>query len=176
MVIIDGYDKRKREGDWHGIVIHHTGIGERKTISASKWKQLYENITAYLGAKDKNYVSAHYTIGREGETAQVIDAEKYQSFHAGKSEHWCGHHRRIVSDWNRHAIGIELIGDGNIHEYSEEQYKELARLCANLMDRYKSIHPLNILGHEAISPGRKDDPGLLFDWHKFYKLLWSYVS
>jgi len=174
---LSAHDKRKRrEKHWVGIIIHHTGIGGRKVISEALWARLYRNITAYLGAKDKNYVSAHYTIGRHGETTELVDPKEYEAFHAGKSTHWCGYHRRIVSDWNRSAIGIELIGDGNIHEYSEEQYEALIDLCCYLVATHDTIHPLNILGHEAISPGRKDDPGKFFDWNYLFEGIYHSVQ
>lgn len=173
MKIIEGHDKRnRRERGWAAIVIHHTGVGGRKEISDELWAKLYRNLTSYLGRKDKNYVSAHFTISREGEITQIIDPDKYEAFHAGRSSSWSRFHRRVVSDWNRHAIGIELIGDGNIHPYAEKQYKALAVLCKSLKQRWPSI--CDIKGHEEIAPNRKTDPGMLFDWDKFLEMF--YVS
>lgn len=173
---ITAHDKRKRREAPTGVMIHHTGVGGRKKIDDTLWQKLYKNLTNYLAAKDKNYVSCHYTIGREGEITQVVDPEKYEAWHAGRSEHWDGYHRRIRTNLNRTHIGIELIGDGNLHEYSEAQYRATARLTAYLMDRFPAIHPSNIIGHEAAAPDRKSDPGRLFDWHHFHSLLWCYVG
>lgn len=173
---LEGHDKRRRrEDEWAGIIIHHTGVGGRKEISEALWAKLYRNLTAYLGKKDKNYVSSHYTIGRNGEVTQIVDPDKYEAWHAGRSSYWHPLKRRVRTNWNRYAVGIEIIGDGNLHKYSEDQYRSLARLCAELMHRYPSIHPLGITGHENIAPDRKSDPGKYFDWHHFFNLLWCHV-
>lgn len=171
---IQGHDKRwRRETEWAGIIIHHTGVGKRKEISPSMWWRLYQNLTNYLAKKDANYVSAHYVISRGGSVTEVIDPDKYESYHAGKSSFFHPTKRRLVPDWNRYAIGIELIGDGNMHRYSDEQYVALAALCRRLMLKYKSIDPRCITGHENIAPDRKNDPGLYFDWFKFFQLLFQ---
>lgn len=168
--IIDAHDKRlKREKDFVGIIIHHTSIGDRKEISESLWLKLSENITNYLAKKDDNYVSAHFTISRKGKISMLVNPDTHEAFHAGRSLYWHPIKRQVVDDWNRHAIGIEIVGDGNLIKYSEEQYKALIELVKYLTDRYKTIHPLAIVGHENIAPMRKIDPGLYFDWHRFFK-------
>lgn len=169
---IKGHDKRKRrEKHWYGIIIHHTGVGGRKTISPNMWAKLYKNLTAYLGAKDKSYVSAHYTLGRNGEVTQVIDPDFFEAWHAGRSSWYHPVKRKWLKNWNRYAIGIEIIGDGNLHKYSDEQYVALAKLCKELMLKYPKIEARCITGHENIAPTRKSDPGKYFDWNKFFKLL-----
>ena len=168
------HDKRLKRGEFIGIIIHHTDIGGRKEISDSKWAQLYKNIAAFLMKKDNIYVSAHYIIGRKGETKMLVNPETHEAFHAGKSSYWHPGLRRVVSDWNRYAIGIELVGDGNLHKYSVAQIESCAVLCGNLMTKY-DIHPMAIVGHENIAPTRKVDPGKLFDWRMFFSLLYQYV-
>jgi N-acetyl-anhydromuramyl-L-alanine amidase AmpD len=176
VVRIAGHDKRRRrEKEWHGIIIHHTGVGGRKKIDEKLWKKLYKNLTAYLAKKDKNYVSAHYTIGRQGETTEIIDPRYFEAFHAGKSSWWHPVRRAFVRDTNSWCIGIELVGDGNIEElkgYTQNQYNALTNLCVNLKKRFPSIKTNCIVGHEMVSPGRKPDPGKLFDWEKFFKMLY----
>lgn len=170
-------DKRKRrEKNWTGIIIHHTDVGGRKEISADLWQRLYENIGAYLMRRDNVYVSAHYIISRTGEIKMLVDPDTHEAYHAGKSSYWHPRRRSVVSDWNRHAIGIELVGDGNLHDYPRKQLEAVARLSASLYKKYPTIHPLAIVGHESISPGRKIDPGRLFDWRQFFRLFWSYVG
>lgn len=176
---ITAHDKRRRrEKGWVGIIIHHTGIGNRKSPSRKKWKELYKNITAYLAKKDKNYVSSHYTIGREGEISQIVDPETHEAYHAGKSRYWHPIKRRWCDDWNRYAIGIELIGDGNKEPYTFEQYIACARLCCELMKEHQSISPLAITGHDVIAwpRGRKDDPGVLFHWEYFFRLIYRNIG
>ena len=40
----------------------------------------------------------------------------------------------------------------------------LTEVCAALCARYPSLSPSAIVGHQEISPGRKQDPGPYFDW------------
>lgn len=170
MEVKDAADKRvRREKEWSGIIIHTTDVGGRKEISRSLWKQLSVNITEWLTRKDDVYVSAHYTIHRDGKVVQLVNPDTFEAFHAGVSLFWHPKKRTVVSDWNRYAIGIELIGDCNIHPLSNEQYDSLHELVRMLMRKYKTIHPQCITSHEVIAPGRKYDPGPLFDWARFYR-------
>lgn len=168
-----GHDKRGRKDEWCLIVVHHTGIGGRKEISPSLWEKLGKNISAYLGKKDSNYVSAHYLITRSGERVKIIDPKAHVAFHAGKSSFWNSVKRKWVSGCNEFAIGIEMLGDGNLHKYSDEQYAELATLIKELRVEFKNIPPNGIVGHEMVSPGRKVDPGVYFDWDKLFKLIYK---
>ena len=172
MRLLTAADTRlRRSTTWDGIIIHHTGIPTDSPKDQSAWARFSETIAAWLTKKDENYVSAHYVINRDGSVIQLVDPMFRESFHAGVSSHWNPRTRSVVDDWNKHAIGIELVGDGNRLEYSPEQYRALADLCRDLMARFPSIHPQAILGHEQIAPGRKTDPGKLFDWGLFRRLL-----
>jgi N-acetyl-anhydromuramyl-L-alanine amidase AmpD len=159
--------RRRREPNWTGIIIHHTGQSNPED------KHAFLNIVNWLIKKDKHYVSSHYVIGHQGELAQLVDPDKYEAFHAGKSRYWHPAKRRVLDDWNRYAIGIELVGNGNEQVYSKAQYKTLTRLTKQLMLKYPSIHPLAIVGHENISPGRKVDPGAGFDWLQYFKYIYG---
>lgn len=164
---LESSDKRlRRETNWCGVCIHHTGQINPKS------KNAFENIIHWLSKKDKYYVSSHFVISYEGHIAQLVDPKTHEAFHAGRSKHWHPYKRRVCSDWNRYSIGIELVGDGNRHEYSEAQYKSLARLVKKLMLDHPSIHPQAIVGHDQISPGRKVDPGSGFHWHRFFKSIY----
>jgi N-acetyl-anhydromuramyl-L-alanine amidase AmpD len=174
--ILEAHDKRKkREKDFVGIIIHHTAIGNETEMSDSAWARLSTNITNYLARRDDRYASAHFTISRSGIITRLVDPDTHEAFHAGKSQYWHPIKRQVVDDWNRYSIGIEIVGDGNRVKYSEEQYKALIELVKYLTDRYKSIHPLAIVGHENICypTGRKVDPGVAFDWRRFFKGIYS---
>lgn len=149
----------KGPSPWTGLIIHHTG--NENLRSAVSW----------LSTKDAHYLSAHFVIGRDGECVQMVDPDCHVAFHAGKSQYYHPLEHKLVSGWNDYAIGIELIGDGNRFEYTDEQMITLARLSAACMDRYKSIDPRCITGHQNVSPGRKVDPGRLFDWRRYFRLL-----
>ena len=105
-------------------------------------------------------VSAHFFIERNGTAWQFVDCDQ-RAWHAGMSEY------RGRSQCNDDSIGIELEGlEGATFEPA--QYDTLARLCADLAQRYPIAH---IAGHEHIAPGRKLDPGPGFDWARLRRAL-----
>ena len=68
---------------------------------------------------------------------------------------------------NDFSIGIELEGS-SARPFTATQYRRLAQLIAALRTGY----PLRfIAGHSDIAPGRKDDPGPLFDWRSLEPVL-----
>src|SRR3990167_984616 len=167
--------ERKGPSPWVGIIIHHTDIGARDPakIDEALWRKLFRGITGWLTAADSNSLSAHFHIGRFGECAQLGDPDSEICYHAGKSEYYHPMARKWLSGWNQYAIGIELLGDGNKGDYSEEQYAKLAKLCAACMRRYQTIDPRCITGHENVAPTRKVDPGKHFNWRKFFIYLFK---
>jgi len=98
-------------------------------------------------------VSAHFWVRRDGGLLQFVSCER-RAWHAGASS-WQG--RDNCNDW---SIGIELEGlEGGLFE--PVQYKVLARLLSALGQHY----PLaQVVGHEHVAPGRKQDPGAGFSW------------
>ena len=167
--VLDAKSKRKRrEKSWLCIIMHHTSIGSRKTVDESTWAKLGRNITDYL-VKNDSYVSAHYTIWRDGKISMLVDPDTHEAFHAGKSSCYNPYSQSMITDLNRYSIGIELIGDGNTMDFSNEQYNSSIKLIKFLCDKYTTIHPQLITGHEFVSPGRKTDPGKLFDWARLFK-------
>lgn len=175
--IVDSPDKKPLPAghEWVGVIIHHTGIGDRDpdTVSPSKWKELWNGITGWLSKADNVYVSAHFHIGRQGEIAMLVDPKTHISYHAGVSSWFHPKLRKQVNSWNTYAVGIEVLGDGNKGAYSEEQYVACAKLTKALYEEFSSIDPRCITGHENIAPGRKTDPGRYFNWRKFFDLLYS---
>lgn len=166
-VVLQTPDYRKRRSkEWHGVVVHHTG-GYADTPSG--WKKLGDSVKRWLTTQDKHYLSAHFQINRDGALIQLCDPRFFEAFHAGKSNHWCVMQRKVARDWNRWAIGIELLGDGNKSPFSCEQYETLIDLTHVCIREFPTIHPKNILGHDEISPGRKVDPGKFFDWEYYLK-------
>lgn len=105
-------------------------------------------------------VSAHYLINREGKVFSVVP-DNLRAFHAGKS-FWRG--REKVNDF---SIGIELDNNGK-EKFSEALMNSLISLCKELIYKYP-IDPFNIIGHSDVAPGRKSDPGRLFDWNLLAK-------
>ncbi|WP_295993148.1 1,6-anhydro-N-acetylmuramyl-L-alanine amidase AmpD [Rugamonas sp.] len=106
-------------------------------------------------------VSSHFLIRRDGRVIQYVAAGA-RAWHAGKSEF---HGRAECNDF---SIGVELEGTDFV-PFEAAQYTALAGLTVALSRRY----PLSdVQGHEHIAPGRKTDPGPLFDWQK-YQQTWS---
>ena len=76
-------------------------------------------------------------------------------------------------DLNDYSIGIEIANKGPgapggppLQEYTAAQYEAAGKLC-EILTRTWGI-PLNrILGHCHVSPGRKTDPWLHFNWMQF---------
>lgn len=159
--------------DWVGIIIHHTGIANNdpKKISESLWRSLNKNIAKFIQQQDET--SAHFQIGRFGELTQFVDPHFDRAFHAGKSEWYHPTKRALVQNWNKYSIGIELLGDGNLGPYSDEQYDTLVSLVKEILLRFPTIDPRCITGHENIAPGRKTDPGLYFDWSRFFQRVYE---
>lgn len=104
-------------------------------------------------------VSAHFVIDRKGKLYQFVACDD-RAWHAGIS---CWQGRENCNDF---SIGIELIGDQS-EPFTRAQYRECARLCHTLMQRYPDIEVSRIVGHQDIAPGRKWDPGRQWDWRRF---------
>ena len=102
-------------------------------------------------------VSSHFYIRRNGELIQFVPCD-LRAWHAGDSL-WRG--RSAVNDF---SIGIELEGSDTAF-FMKAQYDALAKLTSMLCDRYSIV---DIAGHSDIAPGRKTDPGPLFDWENYY--------
>jgi AmpD protein len=47
----------------------------------------------------------------------------------------------------------------------------LQRVTKAIMQAYPAVTPARIFGHADIAPGRKTDPGPLFDWARFLRAL-----
>jgi AmpD protein len=117
--------------------------------------RLHPGAHPYFAGISMLRVSAHYLIRRDGEVRQFVDTEK-RAWHAGVSS-WKGRER--VNDF---SIGIELEGADDT-PFEDAQYEALNRLLTELNRRYGKL-PLT--GHADIAPGRKTDPGPMFDWSR----------
>ena len=98
-------------------------------------------------------VSAHFFVRRDGAVIQFVSCDQ-RAWHAGASR-WNG--RDECNDW---SIGIELEGlEGE--GFERAQYRALLRLLRALARRYPMAE---VVGHEHVAPGRKQDPGARFRW------------
>jgi AmpD protein len=105
-------------------------------------------------------VSAHFVIGRDGSLTQFVPTGE-RAWHAGASSF---EGRTRCNDF---SIGIEMEGTDNL-PFTDRQYDVLIGLTVAL----QHAHPLTaVTGHQHIAPGRKTDPGPLFDWERYRQLL-----
>ena len=102
-------------------------------------------------------VSAHYLIAEDDAVFQLVD-EEMRAWHAGAGA-WGD-----VTDVNSRSIGIELSNIGD-KPFPEAQMETLEALLPGIIARW-SIPPERIIGHSDMAPGRKRDPGPLFDWRR----------
>ena len=138
-------------------------------------------------AKDTS-VSWHLTIDTDGKVYQLLDFRK-KAWHAGISN-WKRPDGLETGGLNKWAIGIEMINPGPLkklngkyytwyneivdetkvyrdenekywHTFSAEQKATAKAIVPALIKKYKC---LDVMGHEHISPGRKQDPGPAF-WY-----------
>ncbi len=108
-------------------------------------------------------VSAHFFVDRGGGLVQFVDTDR-KAWHAGESS------LAGVPNVNRFSIGVELEGD-EITPYADAQYERLAGLIRTLRRAHPGITLDRIVGHEDVAPGRKKDPGPLFDWARLRRAL-----
>jgi N-acetylmuramoyl-L-alanine amidase len=111
----------------------------------------------------RSKVSAHFLIHKDGTIYQLV-REDDVAYHAGVSE-WAGR-----SSVNEFSIGIELVNRNTGYDpYPKEQVFACAKLVKYLCETH-SIGIENIVSHEQVAPGRKNDP-LGFDWDAFREVL-----
>lgn len=110
-------------------------------------------------AEYKGYgVSPHYLIDRKGNVYRLVEDQNI-AYHAGESKMPDGR-----TGVNNFSIGVEILTTKS-DKPTDAQYGALNSLIDYLKGKYKIK---NILGHDQIAPGRKDDPWN-FDWGKVDK-------
>ena len=114
----------------------------------------------YFAAIAHMRVSAHCLIERSGKLVQFVSFND-RAWHAGRSA------LGDEVECNDFAVGIELEGTDD-DPYTPLQYEALISITKELMKAYPKITIDRIVGHCDVAPGRKTDPGPVFDW-KYYK-------
>ena len=154
----------------NGIVIHYfSGKYQfpEDPFNTEKCLQLFKDLNRPAHQREvftmhsvpkRMYASAHYMIARDGTVHELVPLP-HKAWHAGKSE-WLGY-----SNCNNWMLGIEMVATGS-SGYTDEQYDALIELTEEIRSKY-DFPWANITGHEDIAPGRKKDPGKLFDWDRY---------
>lgn len=128
------------------VVLHYTGMASGAAALARLCDPAAE-------------VSAHYLIEEDGRLYRLVP-EARRAWHAGVAV-W-----RRERDVNSRSIGIELVNPGHdwgYRPFPPAQMAGLLALLGELCDRL-AIPRANVVGHSDVAPGRKADPGELFDW------------
>lgn len=116
-------------------------------------------------------VSSDLHITRDGKVTQMAEFNKI-TWHAGRSE-WKG-----LTNLNKYAIGIEQENRGMVkgvyQDWTEVQIQKCIEVCKALVVAYPSI--TEILGHEEVAPGRKDDPGPKFPMDRVRREVFGVVT
>lgn len=108
--------------------------------------------------------SSHYVVDTLGNIIQYADEDK-RAWHAGKA-YWAG-----MTDINSTSIGIELVClspdewfSSESAGYTKPQMDAFIALVKDIQSRYPQLYPHHILGHQDVTPYRRGDPGVKFDW------------
>ena len=142
------------------IVIHYTAAGLSKTLN--------------MFQDPKTKASSHLVVDQDGVVYELVSCLKggcFKAWHAGDS-YW----KAGGKDWrkfNDFSIGVELVNkNGNLFEYTKEQYQSLKQVLTALKAHYKNLkNPERVVGHEHIAGFRgKVDPGYFFDWSLFFEM------
>lgn len=128
--------------------------------------------------------STHFLVDRAGKVLRLVREER-SAWHAGKGE--LPFEPKRKNALNGVSIGIELLGMGSKEDmklwlkaeqydklkaedkgFTDAQYKALAALIDDLRARFPKIvkDRHHVVGHEEYAPGRRTDPGELFDWKR----------
>jgi len=137
-----------------------------------------------------NPVSSHYLVPAPFDpTYPHSELKIYQlvpeldrAWHAGVS-YWAGE-----TGLNDRSIGIEIVNEfkcigkmGSIEDtapadfkcefpvYDDDQIALLIELISDILDKFPSINPIDVVGHSDIAILRKSDPGPLFPWEQLYE-------
>jgi N-acetylmuramoyl-L-alanine amidase len=160
------------------IIIHYTA-GSSASSSAA-WLR-----------RSEVKASAHIVIGRDGSVHQIVPFN-IQSWHAGVSAYGgrSGYNKFSIgieldnagfltktgnvflASFGRTYSADEVLKAKHQHEgkerywhtYTEAQIDSCREICELLIDQYKIKE---ILGHDEIAPGRKQDPGPAFPMNRF---------
>jgi N-acetylmuramoyl-L-alanine amidase len=142
------HGRRRNGGPIDLLIVHYTGMQS----AAAALDRLCD---------PGSEVSAHYLIETNGTIWRLVD-EARRAWHAGQS-FWAGE-----VDVNSRSIGIELDNPGHGPDYRpfpDAQIAALAGLMSEILARHP-IPPHRVLGHADVAPGRRRDPGELFDWRR----------
>lgn len=123
--------------------------------------QVTFDVTLGIFQNPAKKVSAHYVVrSSDGAVAQCVQ-ERDVAWHAGN---W---------DYNTRSVGIEHEGWVDQPEYfTHAMYEQSAALTASVCDRYGIPKDReHIIGHNEVPGADHTDPGPLWDWTRYIRLV-----
>lgn len=161
------FNQRPEAAEVSLLVVHNISLPPEQFggpyIEQFFTNQLDPNAHPYFATIYEQQVSSHLLINRQGEIIQFVNFDD-RAWHAGRSSF------KGEVECNDFGVGVELEGS-DTQPFSEAQYQQLAEFSRALMKSYPKLTSERITGHSDIAPGRKTDPGPLFDWPRFRNLL-----
>jgi AmpD protein len=166
-VLSPNFDLRPDDSEIELVVVHAISLPPGE-FGGGHVDRLFQNrldplMHPYFQSIGGLKVSAHLLIERAGVLKQFVSLDN-RAWHCGVSE-FAG--RAACNDF---SIGIELEGCDE-QPFTPEQYEVLTNTLAELCAHYQALNPAHIVGHCDIAPGRKTDPGPLFEWQMMRDLL-----
>jgi len=181
------FSLRDKNQEINLLVVHNISLPPRKfggthIIDFFQGK-LNVDVDPYFEEIHQLKVSAHCLIDREGIITQFVSFND-KAWHAGVSSF------QGKEQCNDFSIGIELEGADDI-PYTKVQYQQLTSLTLSLGKYFPEIvkndlsvqqnHNIerpfeHIVGHSDIAPGRKTDPGEVFDWQYLNQCLYQALT
>ena len=152
-VFVADAEGKRSDLDWVGTVNFDMRRPSYVIIHHTAQESLEQTVRTFT--LEHAQVSAHYVIGRDGRTVQMLN-DYLRAWHAGASR-W-----GKVTDMNSQSIGIELDNNGR-EPFTNVQINSLLRLLDTLKTNYR-IPKENFIGHSDIAPTRKQDPSVHFPW------------
>ena len=157
-------DERPGDAEPDMVILHGISLPPGKFggphIEALFTNCLDPDAHPYFREIDGLRVSSHLLIRRDGAVLQFVPFGR-RAWHAGESTF------RGRGACNDYSIGIELEGTDD-EPYTDAQYRTLAPVLHAIISTYPKINARRIAGHCDVSPGRKTDPGPVFDWLRLY--------
>ncbi|KZN47303.1 1,6-anhydro-N-acetylmuramyl-L-alanine amidase AmpD [Pseudoalteromonas luteoviolacea] len=161
------FDERPNEDDVDLLVIHNislpAGVFGTHYVDDLFMGNIDCQAHPTFSSLDGLRVSAHCFIRRNGQVIQYVPFSK-RAWHAGVSS-FSGR-----GQCNDFSIGIEMEGTDTT-PYTDAQYEALVAVSKAILAQYPDITPDRIVGHCDIAPGRKTDPGDIFDWQRYFNML-----
>ena len=128
-----------------GIVLHATADDGNEALALA-WLR-----------SPASRVSCHLMVSRAGRVTRLV-GDRQRAWHAGDAW-WRG-----TTDVNSITLGIEIANRNDGEPYTAAQYNRVAAIVAHYCRQGLALD--DVVGHEAIAPGRKTDP-FGWDWERF---------